>query len=100
MSAIKFQAFHDYVLVDPDPTEKKTKGGLIIPDNASKRKATAGRVVAVGPGAPDKGGTIRPMQSKVGDRVAFFEFAGSEVTIGEKNYQIVKESDIYGLHVA
>ena len=76
-------------------SEEKTKGGIIIPDTA-KEKPQEGEVVAVGPGAKTEDGKIVKMDVKVGDRVLFGKWSGTEVKIDGKEYSIMKESDIMG----
>ena len=77
-------------------SEEKTKGGIIIPDTA-KEKPQEGEVVAVGNGAKTEDGKIVKMDVKVGDRVLFGKWSGTEVKIDGKEYSIMKESDIMGI---
>ena len=76
------------VVVEPKEAETMTAGGLYIPDNA-KEKPQQGVIVAVGPGAKDE-----PMEVKVGDEVLYGKYSGTEVTVDNKKYLIVKQSDI------
>ena len=78
----------DRVLVEPKEAETKTESGLFIPDTA-KEKPQQGVVVAAGPGKKDE-----PMEVKVGDVVLYGKYAGTEVTLDDKKYLIVKQSDI------
>jgi len=83
----------DRVLIEPVEAETKTQAGLYIPDNA-KEKPMQGIVKAVGAGRKsDKGDTI-PMEIKVGDKVLYGKYSGTEVTLDGKNYLIAKENDI------
>ena len=91
-----FTPLHDRVLVRRIEGEEKTKGGLIIPDNA-KEKPAEGEVVSVGPGARDEDGEFIAMGVKAGDRVLFGKWSGTEVQIDGKDLLIMKESDILGL---
>jgi len=91
-----FTPLHDRVLVRRIEGEEKTKGGLIIPDNA-KEKPAEGEVVSVGPGARDEDGEFIAMGVKSGDRVLFGKWSGTEVQIDGKDLLIMKESDILGL---
>jgi len=75
---------------------KKTKGGIIIPDTA-KEKPQEGEVVAVGPGAKTEDGKIVKMDVKVGDKVIFGKWSGTEIKIDNIEYSIMKESDIMGI---
>jgi chaperonin GroES len=87
---------HDRVLVRRLEAEEKTRGGIIIPDTA-KEKPVEGEVLAVGPGARDEAGRIVPLDVKVGDRVLFGKWAGTEVLIDGEERIIMKESDILGV---
>jgi chaperonin GroES len=76
--------------------EEKTTGGIIIPDTA-KEKPQEGRVVAIGPGGRDESGKLIPIDVKIGDRVLFGKWSGTEVKIDSIEYLIMKESDIMGV---
>jgi chaperonin GroES len=91
-----FRPLHDRVLVRRLEAEEKTRGGIIIPDTA-KEKPIEGEVLAVGPGARDDSGRIVPLDVKVGDRVLFGKWAGTEVLIDGEERIIMKESDILGV---
>tara|TARA_B100000700_G_C14276097_1_gene503753 strand:+ start:61 stop:327 length:267 start_codon:yes stop_codon:yes gene_type:complete len=84
------------VLIKVLDSEEKTKGGIIIPDTA-KEKPQEGEIVAVGPGGKTEDGKIIKMDVKVGDRVLFGKWSGTEVKIDGKEYNIMKESDIMGV---
>ena len=91
-----FRPLHDRVVVKRIEEEAKTAGGIIIPDTA-KEKPQQGEVVAVGPGARDEAGKVNPLDVKVGDRVLFGKWSGSEVKIDGQDLLIMKESDILGV---
>src|SRR3954469_24096820 len=91
-----FRPLHDRVLVRRVEAEEKTPAGIIIPDTA-KEKPVEGEVLAVGPGARDETGKIIPLDVKVGDRVLFGKWAGTEVLIDGEERLILKESDILGV---
>ncbi len=91
-----FRPLHDRVVVKRIEEEAKTAGGIIIPDTA-KEKPQQGEVVAVGPGARDEAGKVVPLDVKVGDRVLFGKWSGSEVKIDGEDLLIMKESDILGV---
>ena len=91
-----FRPLHDRVVVKRVKEEEKTKGGIIIPDTA-KEKPQEGEVVAVGPGARDEDGERIEMDLKVGDRILFGKWSGTEVTIDGEELLIMKESDIMGV---
>ena len=92
----RFRPLQDRILVERIEAEEKTPGGIIIPDTA-KEKPVEGEVLAVGPGMRDETGTLRPLDIKVGDRVLFGKWAGTEVLIDGKDRLILKESDILGV---
>ncbi|MFC5503830.1 co-chaperone GroES [Bosea massiliensis] len=93
---MKFRPLHDRVVVKRIDAEEKTKGGIIIPDTA-KEKPQEGEIVAVGPGARDEQGKLVPLDVKVGDRVLFGKWSGTEVKIDGEDLLIMKESDIMGV---
>jgi chaperonin GroES len=91
-----FRPLHDRVLIRRVEAEEKTSGGIIIPDTA-KEKPMEGEVVAVGPGARDESGKVQPLDVKVGDRVLFGKWSGTEVRLDGEELIIMKESDIMGI---
>ena len=95
-----FRPLGDRVLVKRVEEEAKTKGGIIIPDTA-KEKPQEGEVIAVGPGARDEksGARIEP-DVKVGDRILFGKWSGTEVKIDGEDLIIMKESDVLGVVTA
>jgi len=93
---MSFRPLHDRVLLKPVEQDAKTKGGIIIPDTA-KEKPVQGKVVAVGPGARDENGKLRPLDVKVGDTVLYGKWSGTEVKVDGEDVLIVKESDIMGI---
>jgi chaperonin GroES len=93
---MKFRPLHDRVVVKRIDAEEKTKGGIIIPDTA-KEKPQEGEIVAVGAGARDEAGKLVPLDVKVGDRVLFGKWSGTEVKIDGEDLLIMKESDIMGV---
>ena len=93
---MKFRPLHDRVLIESLESEEKTAGGIIIPDTA-KEKPQEGKVIAVGPGAKSEDGKTIPMDVKVGDRVLFGKWSGTEGKVDGKEYSIMKESDIMGV---
>ncbi len=96
MSDLKLKPLADRVVVKPSEAEEKTAGGIILPDTA-KEKPVEGTVVAVGPGkVADDGKVIKP-EVKVGDRVLYGKYSGTEVTINGEEYLIMRESDIFGI---
>jgi chaperonin GroES len=93
---MKFRPLHDRVLVRRLEEEAKTAGGIIIPDTA-KEKPMEGEVVAVGPGGRDETGKLIPLDVKVGDRILFGKWSGTEVKMDGEELVIMKESDILGI---
>jgi chaperonin GroES len=94
--SMKFRPLHDRVVLTRIDAEEKTAGGIIIPDTA-KEKPQQGKVVAVGPGGRDENGKLIPLDLKVGDRVLFGKWSGTEVKIEGVEYLIMKESDVMGV---
>ena len=88
---MKFRPLHDRVLIKVLDSEEKTAGGIIIPDTA-KEKPQRGKVVAVGAGTSD-----HKMNVKVGDSILYGKYSGTELTISDTDYLIMKESDIFGI---
>ena len=91
-----FRPLHDRVLVKRLEGEEKTKGGIIIPDSA-KEKPSEGEVIAVGPGGRDEAGKLIPIDIKIGDRVLFGKWSGTEVKLDGEDLIIMKESDVMGV---
>ena len=92
----EFRPLHDRVVVKRIDAEEKSAGGIIIPDTA-KEKPSQGEVIAVGPGGRDEAGKLIPIDVKVGDRVLFGKWSGTEVKIDGQELLIMKESDIMGV---
>jgi len=91
-----FRPLHDRVVVEGIDAEAKSTGGIIIPDNA-REKPSQGEIIAVGPGGRDEGGKLIPIDLKVGDRVLFGKWSGTEIKVDGVDYLIMKESDILGV---
>ena len=96
MAQISFRPLHDRVVVRRVKSEEKTAGGIILPDTAQE-KPSEGEVVSVGSGARDESGKVVPLDVKVGDRVLFGKWSGTEVKISGQELLIMKESDIMGI---
>jgi chaperonin GroES len=92
----KFRPLHDRVVVKRIDADTKTKSGIIIPDSAQE-KPSEGEVVAVGTGGRDEAGKLIPIDVKVGDRILFGKWSGTEVKIDGTELLIMKESDIMGI---
>jgi chaperonin GroES len=92
----KFRPLHDRVVVKRIEADQKTKSGIIIPDSAQE-KPSEGEVIAVGSGGRDESGKLIPIDVKVGDRILFGKWSGTEVKIDGQELLIMKESDIMGI---
>jgi chaperonin GroES len=93
---MKFRPLHDRIVVRRIAAEEKTAGGIIIPDTV-KEKPSQGEVIAVGPGGRDEAGKLIPIDIRVGDRVLFGKWSGTEVVINSEDLLIMKESDVFGV---
>lgn len=93
---MSFRPLHDRILIERLESEEKTIGGIIIPDTV-KEKPMEGKVIAVGSGSIDENGKVRPLDVKVGDRILFGKWAGTEVKFEGKEYIVMKESDVMGI---
>ncbi|RWD44580.1 co-chaperone GroES [Mesorhizobium sp.] len=91
-----FRPLHDRILVRRIAVDEKTAGGIIIPDTA-KEKPQEGEVIAVGPGARDDSGQLQPLDVKVGDRILFGKWSGTEIKLNGEDLLIMKESDVLGV---
>jgi chaperonin GroES len=96
MSEIKLKPLGDRVVIKPAAAEEKTAGGIILPDTV-KEKPVEGTVVAAGPGKVADDGKAIKMEVKVGDKVLYGKYSGTEVTINGEEYLIMRESDIFGI---
>lgn len=92
----KFRPLHDRVLIRRVKEEEKSRGGIIIPDTAQE-KPQEGEVIGVGAGARDEAGKIQPLDLKIGDRILFGKWSGSEVKLDGEDLLIMKESDVMGV---
>ena len=90
---MKIRPLHDRVVIRRTEEERKSPGGIVIPDNAQE-KPVQGEVIAVGHGKPLDNGQLRPMDVKVGDRVLFGKYSGSEVKIDGQELLVMREEDI------
>jgi chaperonin GroES len=94
--SMHFRPLHDRVVVKRIDAEEKSAGGIIIPDTA-KEKPQQGKVIAVGLGGRDEAGKLVPIDVKVGDRVLFGKWSGTEVKLDGVEYLIMKEIDLMGV---
>ncbi len=93
---MNFRPLHDRVVIRRIESNDRTPGGIIIPDTA-KEKPQEGEVIAVGPGARDETGRMQPLDVRVGDRILFGKWSGTEVKVNGEDLIIMKESDILGI---
>jgi len=93
---MKFKPLHDRLLLKPILAETKTKAGIIIPDTAQE-KPQQGQVVAVGGGKRLEDGRLQPMGVKVGDKVIYGKWSGTEVKLDGVDHVILKEEDLFGI---
>ena len=93
---LKVKPLADRVVVKPLESPDKTKGGIILPDTA-KEKPVVGEIVAVGPGKKSDDGNVVPMELKVGDKILYGKYSGTEITLEGEEYLIMRESDIFGI---
>jgi chaperonin GroES len=93
---MKIRPLQDRVIVKRLEEEEKTKGGIIIPDTA-KEKPQEGKVIAVGKGKVAEDGKVIPLDVKVGDKILFGKYSGTEIKIGGEEHLIMREEDILGV---
>ena len=93
---MNIRPLHDRIIVERLEEETKTAGGLIIPDTA-KEKPQQGKVIAVGKGKKTEDGKVLPLDVKVGDKVLFGKYAGTEIKIEGKEFLMMREEDILGV---
>ena len=86
----------DRVVIKPAQAEERTKGGIILPDTA-KEKPVIGQVVAVGPGKVTDDGKKIALEVKVGDKVLYGKYSGTEVSVDDDDYLIMREADIFAI---
>ena len=96
MASVNIKPLEDKILVQANEAETTTASGLVIPDTA-KEKPQEGEVIAVGPGGRDEAGKLVPIDVKVGDRILFGKWSGTEVKIDGEDLLIMKESDVMGV---
>ncbi len=92
----KIKPLGDRILIKPLEAEEKTKGGIILPDTA-KEKPQEGKVVAIGKGKMLESGKIEPLEVKVGDKVLYGKYSGTEIKLNGEEHLIVKEEDVLAI---
>ena len=93
---MNIRPLHDRVIVRRQAEERTTPGGIVIPDSATE-KPIQGKVIAVGNGKPLDNGQVRALEVKVGDRVLFGKYSGTEVKLDGQDYLVMREDDIMGV---
>jgi chaperonin GroES len=93
---MKMKPLGDRIVIKPAIAEEKTKGGIILPDTA-KEKPVIGEVVAAGPGRKSDDGNVIAMEVKVGDKVLYGKYSGTEVIVDGQEFLIMRESDLFAI---
>lgn len=96
---INFRPLHDRVLVKRIEEEQKSPGGIVIPDTA-KEKPVQGEILAAGPGKKTEEGQVRPLDVKVGDKVLFGKYSGTEIKLNGEELLVMREEDLMGVITA
>ena len=97
MSEKKIRPLSDRIVVQANALEKTTPSGIVIPDSAGQEKPAEGTVVAIGKGKLNNNGEPIPLQLKVGDKVLFGKYAGTNVKLDDKEYLVMREEDVMGV---
>ena len=93
---MKIRPLHDRLIVKREAAERKSAGGIVIPDNAAE-KPIQGKVVAVGKGKILEGGNVRPLDVKVGDKILFGKYSGTEVKVDGDELVVMREEDVMAI---
>jgi chaperonin GroES len=93
---MKVRPLHDRILIKRIEEKESIKGGIIIPDSA-KEKPQEGEVIAVGHGKKSEEGKVVPLDVKVGDRILFGKYSGTEIKVDDNEYLIVREEEVLGV---
>jgi chaperonin GroES len=97
-TSAKIIPLEDRILLEPlGKEDKKSKGGIIIPETVDKERPEQGKVIAVGPGKISDDGKRVPLQVKKGQIVLFSKYSPNEIKVGDKEYYIIRESDIFAI---
>lgn len=95
---LEIRPLYDRLVVEPREEENKTKGGIVLPDTASKDKPMRGKVIATGKGKCVDG-KIHPLEVKVGDEILYGKYAGTNIKLNEVEYLVMREEDVMGVIV-
>jgi len=94
---MNLKPLNDRVIVKPKDAIEKSKGGVILPDTASKEKPIEGTVIAAGPGKLTDEGKRTPLEVKKDDKIIFSKYTGTEIKVDEESYLILREEDILAI---
>ena len=94
---MNLKPLQDRLVIKPADEEQKTAGGIIVPDTATKEKPVKGEIIAAGPGKIGEDGKRLPMDVKVGDKVMYGKYSGTEFKIDGDEYLIIEQNDILGI---
>lgn len=94
---MKLQPVSDFIIIEPQKIEVKTKSGIVLPDTIEKEKPQQGKVIAAGPGKMLESGSRAMMQVKVGDTVLFAKYSPTEIKVEGKEYFVIKEDDVVAI---
>jgi chaperonin GroES len=95
--ALKIQPVNDYILIEPEKAETKTKSGIFIPETADKEKPQQAKVIAVGSGKLGKDGKRMEMSVKVGDTILYSKYGPTEVKLDGEEYFFIQDSDVIAI---
>jgi len=93
---MKVEPLGDRIIVEAENPDEVTKGGIIIPKTATKEMPQKGEIIAIGPGARNEEGKVIPMRLKIGDKIMYNKYAGTEFKIGEQKFLVMREDDVIG----
>ena len=93
---MRVQPLGDRVLIKPSEEKERTKGGIVLPDTA-KEKPHEGKVIAAGEGKKNEDGKLIALSLKVGDKVLYGKYSGTEITVDEEDYLIMREEDVVAI---
>jgi len=93
---MKIKPLGDRIVVQPLEAKEQTRGGIVLPDTA-KERPQEGKVIAVGEGKKNEDGKIVPLSLKVGDKILYGKYTGTEVTVDQEEYLIIKEEDVLAI---
>jgi chaperonin GroES len=96
-AALKIRPLGDRLVVEPEKVEEKTKGGIYLPETANQEKPVWGKVIAIGEGKIEDGGKRKPLDVKIGDKILFGKYAGTNFKLDEQELLVLREDDVMGV---